>query len=47
MMRNFEIPGLVNNRDFKTDKDAAEKNLYRNLTTWLTENDKDIRSEIE
>jgi hypothetical protein len=26
MMKNFEIPGLVNNRDFQTDEEAAGKN---------------------
>lgn len=36
MMKNFEIPGVVNNQDFQTDEEASAKNQYRNLTTWLT-----------
>lgn len=47
MMKNFEIPGVVNNHDFKSDVEAAAKNQYYNLTTWLTQNDIDIRAEIE
>ena len=46
-MKNFEIPGVVNNREFKTDADAAKEKQYYNLTTWLTTNDTEYRSELE
>jgi hypothetical protein len=26
LMKNFEIPGVVNNRSFQTDEEAAAKN---------------------
>jgi len=47
MMKNFEIPGVVNNREFNTDADAAKEKQYYNLTTWLTTNDTEYRSELE
>ena len=42
-MKNFEIPGVVNNHEFKSDADAAANNQYYNLTTWLTSNDSEYR----
>jgi len=47
MMKNFEIPGIVDNVAFKTDEEANKHNKYYNLTTLLTENDKEIRADLE
>jgi uncharacterized Ntn-hydrolase superfamily protein len=47
MMKNFEIPGVVNNHEFKSDAEAAGSNQYYNLTTWLTTNDSELRSELD
>ncbi len=46
-MRNCEIPGVVNNSEFTSDEEAAKQNQYCNLTTWLKENDLELRQMLE